>query len=165
MARITLHDTPCRTCGELPPVGAKAPDFLLTDAELKDLGLADFQGKRKLISCIPSVDTPVCALSTRKFNEKAEQENDVVFLTVSADLPFALKRFCASEQTQKVKALSMMRNRRFAEDYGLLIEDGPLAGLCARAVLVLDEEDRVVYRQLVTEVTDEPDYEAALRAL
>ena len=165
MAEITLHGDPFHTCGELPAPGAPAPDFRLTDSDLKDLSLADFKGRRKLISSVPSLDTPVCALSTRKFNERAEQENAAVFLIVSADLPFAMKRFCGAEQTEKVKTLSMMRDRSFAKDYGLLIEDGPLAGLCARAILVLDEQDLVLYQQLVPEIADEPDYEAAFLAL
>jgi thiol peroxidase len=165
MAQITLRGTPIHTNGELPKVGSRAPDFKLTDADLKDLSLADFRGKKKLLNIVPSLDTPVCATSTKKFNEYAKGRNDVVMLIVSADLPFAQKRFCAAENTDRVKTLSMMRDRHFAKDYGVLITDGPLAGITARAVVVIDENDIVKYTELVPEIAQEPNYEAALAAL
>jgi thiol peroxidase len=165
MAQITLRGTPIHTNGELPKVGSRAPDFKLTDADLKDLSLADFRGKKKLLNIVPSLDTPVCATSTKKFNEYAKGRNDVVMLIVSADLPFAQKRFCAAENTDRVKTLSMMRDRHFAKDYGVLITDGPLAGITARAVVVIDENDIVKYTELVPEIAQEPNYDAALAAL
>ncbi len=165
MATITLKGRPCHTIGQLPAVGSRAPEFKLVDAELRDVSLGQFAGKRKVLNIVPSLDTPVCATQTRKFNERAAALENTVVLVVSADLPFAQKRFCASEGLDRVVALSMMRDRNFAKDYGVLITDGPLAGLCARAVLVLDENDTVRHAQLVPEIGQEPDYEAALSAL
>lgn len=165
MARITRQGNPIHTSGDLPQVGSLAPDFRLVDADLKDVTLASFRGKKKLLSIVPSLDTPTCALSTQKFNEQASAYPNAVMLIVSADLPFAQKRFCAAENTDRVKPLSMMRNRDFARDYGVLMVDGPLEGLAARAVVVIDENDRVVHAELVPEIRQEPDYEAALAAL
>lgn len=165
MAQVTLHGSPVNTNGELPKVGSKAPDFKLVDGELKDVSLADFAGKKKLISIVPSLDTPTCATSTKVFNQRLGNRDDVVVLIVSADLPFAQGRFCQAEGTADVKTLSMMRSRNFAKDYGVLIVDSPLAGITARAALVLDENDKVVYAQLVGEIGDEPDYDAAIAAL
>lgn len=165
MAQVTLHGSPVNTNGELPKVGSKAPDFKLVDGELKDVGLADFAGKKKLISIVPSLDTPTCATSTKVFNQRLGNRDDVVVLIVSADLPFAQGRFCQAESTADVKTLSMMRSRNFAKDYGVLIVDSPLAGITARAALVLDENDNVVHAQLVGEIGDEPDYDAAIAAL
>lgn len=164
MAKITLKGSPCRTSGELPRVGDKAPDFTLTNGKLEDVTLGDFAGRKKLISVFPSVDTPVCAMSTKKFNDYARDNDDAVMLMVSADLPFAQGRFCGEEGLDNVHALSTMRSD-FGERYGLRIEDGPLAGLNARAVIVLDERDIVRHVQLVPEIAEEPDYEAALAAL
>jgi thiol peroxidase len=165
MATVTLKGNPIHTNGELPKVGAKAPDFKLTANDLKDLSLADFAGKRKVLNIVPSLDTDVCATSTRKFNEKAGQLPDTVVLVVSADLPFASKRFCAAEGLKNVVPLSLLRDKKFAQDYGVLLTDGPLAGLCARSVVVLDASDKVTYTQLVPEIVQEPDYDAALAAL
>ncbi len=165
MANITLKGNPIHTSGELPPVGARAPDFQLVGGDLKDVSLAAFAGKKKVLNIVPSLDTPVCATSTRRFNEKAGALPDTVVLVVSADLPFAAKRFCTTEGLANVVPLSMMRSKKFATDYGVLIVDGPLAGLTARAVIVLDERDQVVHRQLVPEIGQEPDYDAALKAL
>lgn len=165
MARITQKGNPINTNGELPKVGTRAPNFHLTDASLKDVALADFKGKKKLLNIVPSLDTGVCATSTRKFNESAKALGNAVVLVVSADLPFAQKRFCAAENTNNVKTLSMMRDRNFAKDYGVLIQDGPLKGITARAVVVIDENDNVVYTQLVPEIGNEPDYDKALAAL
>lgn len=165
MAKITLNGTPCNTNGELPAVGSKAPDFRLTGKDLADTSLATFKGKKKLISIVPSLDTPVCATSTKKFNEAATKHKNAVILTVSADLPFAMGRFCGMEKLDNVIPLSMMRSRHFAKDYGVLITDGPLEGITGRAVLVLDENDKVIYAQLVTEIAQEPNYDKALSAL
>jgi len=165
MAKIALAGNPINTSGDLPKVGAKAPDFKLTDADLKDVSLADFKGKKKLLNIFPSIDTPVCAMSTRKFNEAAAKHDNAVMLMVSADLPFAMSRFCGAENTKTVKTLSMMRDRHFAKDYGVLITDGPLAGITARAVVVIDENDKVVHTELVPDIKQEPNYDKALAAL
>lgn len=165
MATITLKGQEIHTSGELPAVGSKAPDFVLVDRDLNDRTLADFRGRKKLLSIVPSLDTPVCATSTRKFNDHAQGRDDVVMLVVSADLPFAQARFCGAEGVDKVVTLSMMRSRKFAKDYGVLITDGPLAGITARAVLVLDEDDVVRHAELVPEIVQEPDYDRALAAL
>ena len=165
MAQVTFKGNPIRTNGELPPVGAKAPDFKLTGTDLKDVSLADFKGKKKILNIVPSLDTSVCATSTRRFNEAAGKLPNTVVLVVSADLPFAAKRLCTTEGLQNVVPLSLMRGKEFAKDYGVLLEDGPLAGVTARAVVVLDENDKVVYRQLVPEIAQEPDYDKALAAV
>ncbi len=164
MAQVTFKGSPIQTNGALPKVGGKAPDFKLTNGELRDVTLAEYAGKRKILNIVPSLDTPVCATSARRFNESAGKLANTVVLVVSADLPFAQKRFCTTEGLQNVVPLSLMRGKSFAKDYGVFIEDGPLAGICARAVVVLDEEDRVVYTQLVPEIGQEPDYDRALAA-
>ncbi len=163
MAKITLKGTPCTTSGDLPKVGAKAPDFKLVNGSLADVGLADFKGKKKIINIVPSLDTPVCAVSTRRFDEYAAKDRGTVVLVVSSDLPFAQARFCSAEATHVVP-LSMMRDRHFARDYGVLIQDGPLAGITARAVVVLDAEDKILHAELVPEIGQEPDYAAAIAA-
>ncbi|MDG4553379.1 MAG: thiol peroxidase [Candidatus Competibacter sp.] len=165
MATITFKGNPIHTNGDLPAVGASAPDFKLVTADLNDVTLADFGGKKKLLNIVPSLDTPVCALSTHKFNEHAKTHPDTAILVVSADLPFAQSRFCGNEGLENVVTLSMMRSRKFAKDYGVLLEDGPLAGLTARAVVVLDGNNTVRYTELVPEIAQEPDYNAALAAL
>jgi thioredoxin-dependent peroxiredoxin len=165
MAQITLKGNPIHTNGDLPAIGAKAPDFKLTGGDLKDVTLAAYRGKRKIFNIVPSLDTPTCATSTRRFNEAAGKLPNTVVLVVSADLPFAAKRFCTTEGLQNVVPLSLMRGKEFARDYGVLIEDGPLAGISARAVVVVDENDKVVYRQLVPEIGQEPDYDKALAAV
>ncbi len=165
MADITLQGNSCHTNGELPAVGAALPAFSLVDGELNNRTLDDYAGKRKLISIVPSLDTGVCAKSTKVFNEAMAARAGAVALVVSADLPFAQGRFCGAEGVDNVITLSMMRSRNFAKDYGVLIEDGPLAGITGRAVLVADADNKVVHAQLVTEITDEPDYDAALAAL
>jgi thioredoxin-dependent peroxiredoxin len=164
MAQVTLKGNPIHTNGELPAVGAKAPDFKLTSGDLKDVSLADYKGKKKILNIVPSLDTAVCATSTRRFNESAGKLPNTVVLVVSADLPFASKRFCTTEGLQNVVPLSLMRDKNFAKEYGVLIQDGPLAGVCARAVVVVDEADQVVYRQLVPEIGQEPNYDQALAA-
>jgi thiol peroxidase len=165
MATITLQGNACNTSGELPGIGSTAPDFTLVDSKLNDVHLADYAGKKKLLNIVPSLDTPTCATSTKKFNELAADRDDTVVLIVSADLPFASGRFCSVEGLDNVVPLSLMRGKGFARDYGVLITDGPLAGITARAVVVLDADNRVQYTQLVPEIADEPDYDAALAAL
>ena len=164
MATVTLKGHPIHTNGDLPEVGSRAPDFRLVNKDLQDMGLADFAGKRKLLNIVPNLDTPVCAISTRKFSEHARGRGDVAVLIVSAALPFAAGRFCSTEGIDNVVTLSMMRSRSFAKDYGVLITDGPLAGIAARSVVVLDANDRVVYTELVPEILQEPDYEKAIAA-
>lgn len=165
MAQITLKGNACNTNGDLPAVGAVAPDFMLVAGDLKDTTLESYAGKKKLLNIVPSLDTPICATSARKFNESFANRDDAVALVISADLPFASGRFCSIEGIKNVAALSMMRDKQFATDYGVLIVDGPLAGLTARAVVVLDAQNRVVYTQLVPEIVQEPDYQAAMQAL
>src|SRR5207247_10686984 len=126
---------------------------------------ADFKGKKKLLNIVPSLDTGICAMSTKKFNDFAKTRADVTVLTISADLPFAQKRFCTQEHIENVKTLSMMRSRNFAKDYGVLLQDGKLAGITARSVVVLDENDKVIYNELVPEIAQEPNYDAAIAAL
>jgi thiol peroxidase len=165
MATVTLKGNPIHTIGDLPAIGAAGPDFNLVDGDLKDVSLASFQGKKKVLNIVPSLDTSVCATSTRKFNEKASGLPNAVVLVVSSDLPFASKRFCTTEGLKNVVPLSLMRSKDFGKAYGVLITDGPLQGITARAVVVLDEKDKVVYRQLVPEIGQEPDYDAALKAV
>tara|TARA_R110002072_G_scaffold39236_5_gene112889 strand:- start:8525 stop:9022 length:498 start_codon:yes stop_codon:yes gene_type:complete len=165
MATITLQGNEINTNGELPKVGDNAPDFTLVNAELGDVSLATYKGKKKLLSIVPSLDTPVCATSTKKFNDAAKEKSDAVFLMIAADLPFAMSRFCKAEGTDNVITLSMMRSRKFAKDYGVLIEDGPLAGITARALIVVDENDKVIHSELVPEIAQEPNYDAALAIL
>ncbi|MHB8415597.1 MAG: thiol peroxidase [Acidiferrobacteraceae bacterium] len=165
MAKITLKGQPVSTNGDLPKTGTKAPDFRLVTNDLTEVTLDSYKGRKKLLNIVPSLDTPVCAISTRKFNDYAKDRRDAVVLIVSADLPFAQGRFCSVENTKNVVALSMMRDKEFARQYGVLITDGPLAGLTARAVVVLDDQDRVLHAELVPEIAQEPDYERALAAL
>ena len=165
MAKITLMGKEISTSGELPKVGDQAPDFSLVNAKLKDISLANYKSQKKLLNIVPSLDTEVCATSTKKFNDAAKEKNDVTFITVSADLPFAMQRFCKTEQTNNVVTLSMMRSRKFAKDYGVLLEEGPLAGITARAVVVIDEDNKVIHSELVPEISKEPDYAAALAVL
>jgi thiol peroxidase len=165
MAQTALQGNPVQLSGDLPAVGATAPDFSLTAGDLSDVSLAKYAGKKKLLNIVPSLDTGVCAASTKKFNETMAGRDDAVALVISADLPFASGRFCGAEGITNVINLSMMRSRNFAKDYGVLIVDGPLAGITARAVVVLDADNKVVYTQLVPEITQEPDYDAAMAAL
>lgn len=165
MATVTLHGNEIHTNGELPAVGQQAPDFVLVDSKLNNITLESYSGRKKLLNIVPSLDTPTCAMSTKKFNDAAKAKPDSAFLIISADLPFAMARFCAAEGTDNVIPLALMRSRNFAKDYGVLIVDGPLAGITARAVVVLDEDNRVLYTQLVAEIGDEPDYESAQAAL
>jgi len=164
MASITLHGNPINICGDLPAHGSPAPAFTLTNGKLEDVNLGDYSGKKKILNIVPSLDTPTCATSTRKFNEQASNLDNTVVLIVSADLPFAQGRFCEAEGLNDVIPLSTMRSS-FSDDYGVTIVDGPLAGITARAIVVIDENDNVIYTQLVDEIGDEPDYDSALAAL
>ncbi|PLC41657.1 thiol peroxidase [Ralstonia pickettii] len=165
MANVTLGGNPIEVGGQFPTAGSKAPAFTLVGADLKDVSLADFTGKRKVLNIVPSLDTPVCATSTRKFNEAAAKLDNTVVLSISADLPFAAGRFCTTEGIANVKPLSTFRDKGFKQAYGVDITSGPLAGVTARAVVVLDANDTVLYSQLVPEIKDEPNYDAALAAL
>ena len=165
MATVTLKGNPFHTNGDLPAVGSQAPDFKLTAGDLSDASLATYAGKKKLLNIVPSLDTPTCALSTKKFNDHAKAHPDTVILIISADLPFAQGRFCMGEKLENVVPLAMMRSRNFSKDYGVLLEDGPLAGITARAIVVLDENNNVLHTELVPEIAQEPNYQAALDAL
>ena len=167
MSQVTFQGDPIQVNGTLPGVGSTAPDFKLVNKDLADTTLTDGArgNQRKVLNIFPSVDTGVCAASVRRFNELAGQMNNTEVLCISADLPFAQGRFCGAENVDNVTMLSTMRGREFLQDYGVAIADGPLAGLAARAVLVLDTDNTVLHTQLVSEIGDEPDYEAALKAL
>ena len=165
MATVTFKGSPVQLAGSFPDKGQTAPAFTLVGTDLKDVSLADYVGRRKVLNIVPSLDTSVCATSTRKFNEKAGGLSNTAVLVISADLPFASKRFCAAEGLRNVVTLSTMRGREFMKGYGVEMTSGPLAGLCARGVVVLDENDRVLHSELVPEIAQEPDYEAALAAL
>ncbi len=162
---VTLAGNPIRVEGTFPKVGDKAASFSLVGKDLKDVTLTDFTGKKKVLNIVPSLDTPVCAISTRKFNEKASSMDNAVVLVISADLPFAMGRFCDAEGLDKVVTLSTMRGGEFMKNYGVAITDGPLSGITARAVVILDENNTVIYAELVPEIKDEPNYDAALAAL
>ena len=164
MSTITLKGNAIHTSGSLPAVGSAAPAFALTKGNLADEGLADFAGKVKILNIVPSLDTGVCAASARAFNKAADSLGGTVILTISRDLPFAMKRFCEAEGIAAVVPLSELRNRDFGADYGVAIVDGALAGLLSRAVLVLDSGDTVVYAEQVPEIAREPNYAAALAA-
>ena len=165
MTEITLQGNKINTNGEIPKVGSQAPEFILVDSDLNNVSLSNFEGKNIILNVIPSLDTPVCQKSTKIFNEKASVLSDVVVLAVSADLPFAMKRFCTTESIDSVKPMSMMRSRNFAKDYGVLIIDGPLSGITARAVIVIDKDKKIIHSELVQEIANEPDYDAALNSL
>ena len=165
MANVQLQGKPVALSGDFPAVGDEAVDFRLVNKKLKEASLQNFSGKKKLIYSVPSLDTPVCALTSRKLNELAANFPDLAVLVVSADLPFAMSRFCGSEKLKNLVPLSTFRSDSFAKDYGLLIAEGPLAGLLARALLVLDENNRLIFAQLSDDIADEPDFDAALAAL
>ena len=165
MAQVTLKGGPVQVNGELPKAGSQAPAFSLVAGNLSDVTLKDFAGKRKVLNIFPSVDTPTCATSVRKFNAQANDIANTVVLCISADLPFAQKRFCGAEGLENVINLSTMRGAEFLKDYGVAIASGPLAGVAARAVVVLDEQNRVLHSELVNEIGSEPNYEAAIASL
>ncbi|MEL6712137.1 MAG: thiol peroxidase [Planctomycetota bacterium] len=163
MADITLKGNPFHTSGDLPAVGSDAPAFTLVADDLSEKSLADHAGKTVVLSIFPSVDTPVCAMSVRTFTERAADAGNAVVVNVSMDLPFAQKRFCGAEGIENAVTMSAFRSS-FASDYGVRIEDGPLAGLCARAIVVIDGAGKVAYTELVPEIAQEPNYDAALAA-
>jgi thiol peroxidase len=165
MSQVTLQGNPVQVDGQLPAVGQKAPAFSLVAKDLSDVSLANYGGKRKVLNIFPSVDTPTCATSVRRFNEKASQLDNAVVLCISADLPFAQARFCGAEGLSQVVTLSTMRGHDFLKHYGVAIASGLLVGLAARAVVVLDEHDKVLHTELVGEIANEPDYDAALKAI
>lgn len=165
MSTVTFLGNPVHVAGHLPTVGQIAPAFTLTDADLNEKTIADFSGKNKILNIFPSIDTPTCAQSVRAFNAKADARGDAVVLCISADLPFAQSRFCGAEGLARVINLSTFRHPEFLTDYGVLMSDSALAHLAARAVVVLDRDNRVQYVELVPEIADEPNYAAALAAL
>ncbi|SDO11191.1 thiol peroxidase [Vreelandella arcis] len=165
MQQITRAGEPMDVAGSLPTPGQVAPAMTLTNSELQDVTLASYQGKRKVLNIIPSVDTPTCAMSTRQFNALASKLENTVVLVVSADLPFAAKRFCGAEGLDEVETLSTFRHREFQEAWGVALCNSAMEGLCARAVVVLDADNRVIHSELVSELKNEPDYDAALAVL
>ncbi len=165
MAEITFKQNPVNTSGNIPAAGKAAPDFSLTGADLGDVTLSGYKGKKLVLNIFPSIDTGVCATSVRKFNEKASSLKNTAVLCISRDLPFAQARFCGAEGLSNVVTLSEMKDRTFGAAYGMEMVDGPLKGLLARGVVVVDEGGKVVYSELVPEIAQEPDYEKALLAL
>jgi len=165
MSKVNFRGNPVQVGGTFPQVGSKAHDFKLVAGDLSDKGLKDFAGKRKVLNIFPSIDTGVCAASVRHFNQDAAGLRNTAVLCISADLPFAQGRFCGAEGIKNVTMLSTMRGREFLKDYGVALEGGPLAGVATRAVVVLDESDKVLHAQLVPEITQEPDYASAIKAL
>ena len=165
MATVTLGGSPITVEGNFLKTGDSAPDFTLTGKDLKEVSLKDFAGKKKVLNIVPSLDTPVCQISTRKFNAIASGMADTAVLVISADLPFAMGRFCTTESINNVTPLSTFRHRDFHGNYGVDVADGPLKGLTARGVVVLDANNKVLHAELVPEIKQEPDYEAALAAL
>lgn len=165
MTKITFKGNPVNTGGNLPDAGLPAPDFSLVKTDLSELKLSDLKGKNVVLNIFPSLDTGVCAASVRKFNQEAGSLNNTTVLCISADLPFAAGRFCGAEGLENVVTLSTFRDSSFADKYGVLMTDGPLHGLLARAVVVVNPEGKIVYTELVPEIAQEPDYEAAINSI
>ncbi|MDH3349721.1 MAG: thiol peroxidase [Desulfobulbaceae bacterium] len=165
MARTSFKGNPVETEGDLPKIGSQAPDFKLTNTDLSDVVVGDYLGRRIVMNIFPSIDTPVCANSVRRFNKEASEGSDTVVLCISADLPFAHQRFCEVEGLKNVIPLSVFRNPEFGRDYGLTIAGGALVGLLARAVIILDDAGKIGYCQLVQDIAQEPDYETAIQYL
>lgn len=165
MNNVTFKGNPITLNGTFPQTGQSAPEFTLTTTELSDKSLSDYSTQRKILNIFPSIDTGVCAKSVREFNEKAAKLENAVVLCISADLPFAQSRFCGAEGIDNVEMLSCFKTPEFKTQYGVAISDGPIAGLCARAVLVLDSDNRILHSELVSEIGQEPNYQAALDAL
>jgi len=165
MANITFKGNPVHTTGDMPAIGTSAPDFTLVKRDLTEAKLSDFRGKNIVLNIFPSLDTGVCAASVRRFNKEAASLDNTVVLGISADLPFAATRFCVAEGIENVVTLSTFRDESFAKDYGLLMTDGPLKGLLARTVIVLNPSGEVVYTELVSEIANEPDYDAAINSI
>ncbi|HEX4044114.1 MAG TPA: thiol peroxidase [Gammaproteobacteria bacterium] len=165
MTNITFQGTPIHTVGRLPETGKHAPDFTLTKTDLSEIHLKKYAGKKIILNIFPSLDTSTCAAAMRHFNEIASQHPEILILCISADLPFAQKRFCSAEHLENVQPVSVFRHPEFGDHYGVTISDGPLAGLLSRAVLVLNEHGVIIYTQQVTEITEEPDYTAITKIL
>lgn len=165
MATITLQGSPIQTIGILPAVGSQAPDFTVTKTDLSEIRLKNYLGKKIILNIFPSLDTPTCATAMLKFNEIASKNNNVLILCISVDLPFAQKRFCSAEHLENVQPVSVFRHPTFGKDYGVTITSGPLAGLLSRAVVVMDENGKIIYTQQVSELTNEPDYSAITTSL
>jgi len=165
MAAVTLRGKPLQTSGTLPAVGAHAPDFTLTNVELNEISLREFHGQKLVLNIFPSLDTPTCNLAMKHFNKLAMQMPEVLVFCISADLPFAQKRFCVAENLSKVIPFSTFRHPEFGQHYGLTLTNGPLAGLLSRVVLIIDENGKVAYTQQVSEISEEPDYNAVIAAL
>ncbi len=165
MATVTLHGNPFNTNGELPKTGNKSPNFSLVNADLKTVSLEDYAGKRLILNIFPSIDTPTCATSVREFNKKASALTNTKVLCISRDLPFAQKRFCGAEGINNVESLSDFRNGNFSSDFGVELVDGPLKGLSSRAIVVLDENQQIIHTELIKEIGDEPNYDAAIAVL
>ena len=165
MAEISLKGNPCNTSGELPTVGSVAPDFTLVAGDLSEKSLGEFAGKNVVLNIVPSFDTGTCAMSVKTFNSKAAELGDTVIVNISKDLPFAQKRFCEAEGVEHVTNLSAFRCDQFGEKFGIALVDGPLKGLLARGIVVLDGEGKVTYTELVSDIVDEPNYDAALAAV
>jgi thiol peroxidase len=165
MATVTLKGTPVTVKGKLPGLGVAVSDFVLTGKDLADVSLKNYAGKRKVLNIVPSLDTPTCQQSTRVFNQRASSVKNSIVLVISSDLPFAMSRFCSAEGLNNVVTLSTFRSKDFRGNFGVDIADGPLRGLTARAVIVLDEHNKVLHSELVPEITSEPNYDAALAVL
>jgi thiol peroxidase len=164
MAQVTFKGSPVQTAGQLPNIGNDAPDFTLVKQDLSEVSRSDYAGKKLVLNIFPSIDTGVCAASVRVFNSRAARLENTAVLCVSVDLPFAHTRFCGAEGIENVETASAFRSN-FGDHYGVTISDGPLAGLFARVVVVIDEAGKVIYTELVPEIAQEPDYDAALAAL
>lgn len=164
MATVNFKGQPVKTIGKLPEVGSKAPEFTLVAQDLSEINLGNFAGKKKIINIVPSLDTGVCATSAKKFQEAIRKEPDAVLISVSMDLPFAQSRFCKSESVDQKQVLSCFRSS-FPKDYGVQLIEGPLKGLCSRAVVVLDKDNKVIYVQQVPEITQEPDYDSVMKSI
>lgn len=160
--QILFKGKPVQTSGNLP---IQAPDFMLVDKDLKEHSLYEFRGKKKILATVPSLDTGVCSSMTKHLNEFAKKHPEIPIIVVSADLPFAQKRFCESEKVENVLTLSMMRDKEFGKNYGLLIQDGPLAGLLARSLIILDENNKIIYSEVVNEITQEPNFPKAFELI
>ena len=165
MAKVTLKGNEVNTNSEIVSVGSSAPDFLLVDSDLNNVTLSNFAGKNKILSIVPSLDTPVCQKSTIIFNNKVSEMKDTVMLIVSSDLPFAMKRFCTDESLDNVLPMSMMRSRNFAKDYGVLLVDGPLSGITTRAIVTISKDNTILHSELVSEIANEPNYQAAIGSI
>ena len=164
MATITFKGKPVQTNGQLPTLGEHSPNFSLVNNDLEEVVLEDFGGKKKVLNIFPSLDTGVCASSVRNFHKLCKDRDDVVVLNISMDLPFASGRFCSTENLDNCQTLSAFRSS-FPDDYGIMMTEGPLAGLCSRAVVVIGEDNKVLYTEQVPEITQEPSYEKAIEAL